>query len=50
MGSHYAAALHYELKYKRFGVKAQVSKYKKSSKNLTDKAIILLPWHMVALI
>jgi hypothetical protein len=32
MGSHYAAALHYELKYKRFGVKAQVSKYKKSSK------------------
>jgi hypothetical protein len=25
--------LHYELKYKRFGVKAQVSKYKKSSKN-----------------
>ncbi|WP_316945172.1 hypothetical protein [Flavobacterium sp. ACAM 123] len=33
MGSHYAAALHYELKYKRFGVKAQVSKYKKSSKN-----------------
>ena len=33
MGSHYAAALHYELKYKRFGVKAQASKYKKSSKN-----------------
>jgi hypothetical protein len=32
MGSHHAAALHYELKYKRFGVKAQVSKYKKSSK------------------
>jgi hypothetical protein len=30
MGSHYAAALHYELKYKRFGVKAQVSKYKKA--------------------
>ncbi|MEZ7498154.1 hypothetical protein QO200_05315 [Flavobacterium sp. Arc3] len=33
MGSHYAAALHYELKYKRFGVKAQVSTYKKSPKN-----------------
>lgn len=33
MGSHYAAALHYELKYKRFGVKAQVIKYKKRTKN-----------------
>lgn len=32
MGSHYAAALHYQLKYKRFGVKAQVTKYKKSPK------------------
>jgi hypothetical protein len=30
MGSHYAAALHYELKYKRFGVKAQVSKTRKA--------------------
>jgi hypothetical protein len=29
MGSHHAAALHYELKYKRFGVKAQVSTTRK---------------------
>jgi hypothetical protein len=33
IGEHYAAALHYELKYKRFGVKAQLSTYKKSQKN-----------------
>jgi hypothetical protein len=33
MGSHYAAAVHYELKYKRFGMKTQVSKYKKNANN-----------------
>jgi hypothetical protein len=33
MGDHYAAAFHYELTYKRFGVKAQALKYKKNSKN-----------------
>jgi hypothetical protein len=32
MGSHYATALHYQLKYKCFGVKAQVKKYKRTTK------------------
>ena len=32
MGSHYALALQYQLKYKRIGVKAQVTKYKKSTR------------------
>jgi hypothetical protein len=43
-GSHYAAALHYELKYKRFGVKAQVTTYKKSPKgpNGESKEIIAM--------
>jgi hypothetical protein len=50
MGSHYAAALHYE-KIQTFWCKSTSFKIQEKLKTLTDKAIILLPWqHMVALI